>query len=446
MPPTSLPGRLWLLLSLYICQGLPTGVFSQALPALLRSYHVPLTVIGLSGFLAAPWALKFLWAPYVERTFSARWGQRRSWILPMQAAALLALLAIAAFDPHRLAGPAGMAQFFALMLLVNLFAATQDIATDGLAVRLLDFHERGLGNGVQVAGYRIGLIIGGGLLLYAIGAWAWHTAFLALAALLALLTLPVLAWREPPALSRPAASGAAQGAEGAAHGADKAAPLPYLEVFFSFFRRPGLRGWLVVLVTYKIGESLGSAMVKPMLVDMGLDLKQIGLMVSLVGSLAALAGALLGGWWTTRLGRRTAILGFGVLQALSVALYALLPWWHGRGEAVSIEAIAALNAVEHFVSGMAMAAVLTAVMDLARAEHAAADFTVQVCILAVCGGNAALGAGLLADTLGFTAYFLVSGALSLVLLWPAARYSRDLPWLLPGGLPAAPVSGENARP
>lgn len=430
MPTTaSLNSRLWLLLTLYICQGLPTGVFTQALPAILRTYGVPLTIIGFSGLLAMPWALKFLWAPFVERYFSRRWGQRRSWILPMQLLALALLLAIAAFDPYALAGSAGVYQFFVLMFLVNLFAATQDIATDGLAVRTLAHSERGLGNGVQVAGYRLGLVIGGGLLLYLIGAWDWRGAFLLLAALLALLTLPILLHREPPPLPRPA------GGE-----------LPYLRIFTSFFARPGLRGWLVVLITYKVGESMGSAMVKPMLVDMGLDLKQMGLMVSLVGSLATLAGALLGGWLTTRLGRARAIIGFGALQALGVALYAALPWWHGQGHAVPLPVIYGVNAVEHFVSGMAMAALLTAVMDLARAEHAAADFTVQVSILAIFGGSAFLVAGVIADAIGYTGYFLVSGALALGLLWPAAVYCRRLPWLTGADLPAAAVSGDNARP
>lgn len=428
-PQTSLRSRLWLLLSLYICQGLPTGVFTQALPAILRNYDVPLTVIGFSGLLAMPWALKFLWAPFVERYFSARWGQRRSWILPMQVAALVMLVAIAFFDPYRLAGREGIAQFFVLMFLVNLFAATQDIATDGLAVRSLAFHERGLGNGVQVAGYRVGLIMGGGLLLYLIGAWDWQAAFLLLAVLLGLLTLPVLRFREPPPL--PVAAGR---------------ELPYLHVFTSFFARPGLRGWLVVLITYKVGESLGSAMVKPMLVDMGLDLKQIGLMVSLVGSLATLVGALLGGWLTARWGRYPAIIGFGALQAVGVALYAWLPWLHDRGEVVPLALIYSLNAIEHFVSGMAMAALLTAVMDLARAEHAAADFTVQVSILAIFGGSFYLVAGIVAEALGYTAYFLLSATLSLVLLWPAAIYCRRLPWLMPGGLPATGLSGDNARP
>ncbi|MDI1301125.1 MAG: MFS transporter [bacterium] len=408
----SLRSRLWLLLTLYVCQGLPTGVFTQALPALLRSYHVPLTVIGLSGFLAMPWALKFLWAPVVEAHFSVRVGQRRSWILPMQAAAFVMLVLMAFFDPHRLGTPAGVTAFFVLMFFINLFAATQDIATDGLAVRTLDFHERGLGNGIQVAGYRIGLIIGGGLLLYLVGVWSWQGTFLLLAVLLLLLTLPVLNFREPAPFIHEARQ-----------------PFPYWQVFTSFFDRPGLKGWLVVLVTYKAGESLGSAMVKPMLVDLGLDLKQIGLMVSLAGSVAALLGALLGGWLTTVLGRYRAIIGFGALQALGIAAYAGLSWRHDQGLSVDLELIYAINAFEHFVSGMAMTALLTAVMDLSRPHHAASDFTVQVSVLAIFGGSFYLGAGFVAEALGYTGYFLLSGLIALVLLWPAAVYCRRLPLL-----------------
>lgn len=416
----SLYSRLGLLLTLYVCQGLPTGVFSQALPAILRRYDVPLTVIGLSGLLAMPWALKFLWAPWVESHFSARCGQRRSWILPMQLLGIAMLLLMAFFDPYRLATTQGVSEFFVLMFLVNLFAATQDIATDGLAVRTLDFHERGLGNGVQVAGYRLGLIIGGGLLLYLIGSWDWRWSFMLMAFLLCVLTLPVWRFREPAA-------------EVSRH-----ERLPYWKIYTSFFDRPGLVGWLVVLVTYKAGESLGSAMVKPMLVDMGLDLKQIGLMVSMVGSVAALTGALLGGWLTAVIGRYYAIIGFGALQALGVAAYAWLSWQHDAGAAVSLPMIYAINALEHFVSGMAMAALLTAVMDLSRPDHAGADFTVQVSILAIFGGSFYLAAGFVAQALGYTGYFLVSGALALVLLWPAAIYCRRLSWLVDDR-----VSGDN---
>lgn len=432
MSQASLGTRLALLLSLYIAQGLPTGVFFQALPAILRTYGVSLKVIGFSGILALPWALKFLWAPYVDRFYSRRFGQRRSWILPMQLAGIVMLVAIALFDPMRLADTQGMLLFLSLMFFVNLFAATQDVATDGLAVRTLSFGERGLGNGIQVAGYRIGLVVGGGLLLYMIGTWDWTQSFLGLALLLLLISLPVLFYREPAPV---------------AHQREEAA-MPYMRIFTSFFARPGLKGWLIVLMTYKIGESLGSAMVKPMLVDMGFDLKQLGLMVSTLGSVAALSGALLGGWLTTKIGRYRAILGFGALQALGVAAYGWLSWQHGLGHQVPVEMVYGLNALEHFVSGLAMVALLTAVMDLARPEHAGADFTVQVSIMTIVSGSFYLGAGLVAEALGYTGYYLLSGLLALVLLWPAAVYCRRLPWLQleSGKLAESLVLRDNAQP
>ena len=65
-------GFLGLLLCLYFAQGLPSGLIAHALPALLRDAGVSLSVIGLTGLIAAPWMLKFLWAPFVDRYGSRR--------------------------------------------------------------------------------------------------------------------------------------------------------------------------------------------------------------------------------------------------------------------------------------------------------------------------------------------------------------------------------------
>lgn len=124
-----------------------------------------------------PWALKFLWAPYLDKYHSTKIGRSRTWIVPMQILSIVLLLLVAFFNPQTLANNTGLMQFFALMFLLNLVAATQDIATDSLAVRHLNYQERSWGNGLQVAGYRLGLVIGGGLLLYLIGVWQWQSAF-----------------------------------------------------------------------------------------------------------------------------------------------------------------------------------------------------------------------------------------------------------------------------
>ena len=152
--------KLTLLASLYFSQGLPFGFFAQALPALMRQQGFALDKIGLTYLLTAPWALKFLWAPYVERHYSERWGRRRSWILPLQFMAAATMAGLAWADPAQ-----GIQWLIAGVFATNLIAATHDISTDGFAVDILEDHERGLGNGIQVAGYghATGYLYPGGL-------------------------------------------------------------------------------------------------------------------------------------------------------------------------------------------------------------------------------------------------------------------------------------------
>lgn len=144
------PRTLGLLLALYFVQGLPFGFQAVALPVYLRQLGVSLESIGLLGALAAPWMLKALWAPLVDRYYSPRLGRRRSWILPAQAGLALCCAAGAA------AGEDHLGLLLALVLLMNLFAATQDIAADGLAVDLLSEQELGPANAAQVTPKHVG--------------------------------------------------------------------------------------------------------------------------------------------------------------------------------------------------------------------------------------------------------------------------------------------------
>ena len=75
--------KITLLVALYFAQGLPFGFFTIVLPATLRQAGLPLTTISLvSVLLTLPWLLKFLWAPFVDRSrvplLTALVGHRRS--------------------------------------------------------------------------------------------------------------------------------------------------------------------------------------------------------------------------------------------------------------------------------------------------------------------------------------------------------------------------------
>lgn len=147
----------------------------------LRDSGYSLVAIGATGVLFAPWALKFLWAPVVDRH-----GTRRRWLLTLQLLSAAVMLGLATLDLST-----SLRWLLAGIAVVNLLSATQDVATDGLAVRLLGPRQRGVGNAIQVGAYRIGMIVGGGALLWLFSLAGWRLLFLTMAGLLLLTTVPV---------------------------------------------------------------------------------------------------------------------------------------------------------------------------------------------------------------------------------------------------------------
>lgn len=383
-PSTHTYKKLGLLATLYLAQGLPFGFFTQALPVLMRKQGLSLPEIGFTHLLALPWALKFLWAPLVDRFGSTTFGRRRSWILPLQAASIILVTGLALTDPQK-----GLALMMVAALLTNLVAATQDIPTDGLAVDLLNDRERGLGNGVQVAGYRVGMIIGGGFLLIVFDRAGWRVTFWAMAAMLALATLPIGLFKE-----RPSAAKTHEELPG---------PLGWIEVL----RRPRMPLWIGLIAIYKAGDALASAMVKPLLVDRGMSLEDIGLLIGVVGFCAGLVGAILGGLAASHFGRKQALLGCGVLQMLAIAGYIAPAAGFGGNTALAIACT-----LEHLTGGMATVALFTLMMDACRERSGATDYTVQACVVVIATGVAAVSSGFLAQKIGYARHFGLGALIS----------------------------------
>ncbi|MGH8444494.1 MAG: MFS transporter [Solimonas sp.] len=376
---------LLLLSALYLAQGLPYGFFTQALPVLMREAGYSLVTIGATSFLFLPWALKFLWAPYVDH-----YGTRKRWLLPLQLAAAggAALLATLEFSES-------LRLVFVALVIFNLLAATQDIATDGLAVTLLGPRERGLGNGIQVGGYRLGMVLGGGLLLWIYSVAGWQLMFVGMAALLLLTLLPVLGLREPPRQPAAAHPGALRVAGG----------------WWQRLRQPGVPLFLALISFYKFGDSMGAALVGPFMKDAGVTTAQIALIKGTLASASALAGAAIGGWLAWSWGRRRALLAGGIAQTLSLLMYALAALQLG-GADFNFGLIVSACIAEHVLGGIATVALFTLMMDASDVEHAGTDYTLLACTVAVAQGLASLSAGVIAQLFGYPVMFGLSVLLS----------------------------------
>ena len=363
-------------MALYLAQGLPYGLFTQALPVMMRQAGHSLESVSLSSLLAVPWALKFLWAPAIDRIV----GPRRRVILPLNLVAVGLLAALSVVSPG------AMVPLIITVFLCNLVAATQDIATDGLAVESLPLALRGLGNGIQVAGYRLGMVIGGGALVMLFDVWGWQKTFLTAALVILAVTLPLL-FAAPAA--RVAPNVAAAGNEA-------------LRWDRWFAGRDGL-AWFGLLFLYKLGDSFGTSMVRPMFVDQGFSLGEIGAMVGVYGSAAGLAGAVAGGVIVSRWRCRAALLTFAVLQVVAMSLYAAVAAY---GPDYAVAAVV----VEHLCSGMATVALFTAMMSACRPGHGGADYTVQASVVVIAQGLGGLLSGWSAHHLGYSAHMLLATA------------------------------------
>ncbi|TIH10430.1 MFS transporter [Pseudomonas leptonychotis] len=399
---------LILLASLYCAQGLPSGLMAHSLPVLLRQHGVDLALIGLLKLLALPWLLKVLWAPWVDRLASPRLGHHRGWILPLQMGVIAVIASLALMDPERLFD----SQFLLLigLLLINLAASTQDIATDGLAVRLLPERWRGLGNSLQVGGYKIGMLVSGSGLLLAMDTFGWHLSLALVAVLLVLMTLPIWRFNERRELPFQPAQ------------AEPAGPGLLLRHYRGLLLQPGMLFWLAVLLSFKLGDALGSPMIKPMLVDQGWSNAELG-QLTLISSLAGIAGAFLGGLLYARIGALRALLLFGLLQACGIAAMAVLV---NAGGSIGLVYLVAL--FEQTADGMSTVALFAVMMRQCRPEHEGADFTLQASVQLLLAGLVGATSGWLAEQLGFANLFISAGvmgllALPIVLLyfWRAAR-------------------------
>ncbi|PMB26480.1 MFS transporter, partial [Fischerella thermalis CCMEE 5319] len=339
--------KFGLLATLYIFQFLPIAFFFQALPVFLRQQGVSLEAIGLTNLVALPWMLKFLWSPLVDRYGWTKWGHYKSWILAMQS-----LLAVTLSVCAMLNVQANFSLLLVCLLLVCLWAATQDIATDALAIGFLDESDRGIGNGIQNAGGYLGFILGGGGMLILLNRWGWKASLLMLAALMLLALIPVVPHKERiiPAKT----------------------DHPSFKALVNFCRRPGMCLWLLILVLYPLGDSMANAMFKPLLVDIGLSLEEIGWLLGVVSAGIGILGALAAGFLINPLGRKRSLIVFGVMQTIAVTAY-ILPTV-GVTNLPALYLVGISSALSH---SMANTALFTVMMDESNLETAGTDYTLQ---------------------------------------------------------------------
>lgn len=381
---------------LYLVQGLPFGFQAEALPSLMAERGLTLESIGFSSALAAPWMGKALFAPLVDRFGSSRYGRRKSWILP-----LTAFLGATAFAAAFVANGSSLTPLCALIFLMNLFAAIQDIAVDGLAVDLLRSSELGAGNAIQVIGYRLGMILSGGILVWASKFIGWNGLFFVVAGISGLGLLAANSLDEPASLQSSVAL------------RENQSMLDILRAAVTATKTNGGLGLLVVIATYKMGEAMADGMWKPYLVKQaGYTPAQLGLWVGTYGAVAAIVGSLVGGYLARRFSYAFALFIPAAMRTVGLGIQWFLVHEGSPGES----AIVGITVFEHFFAGMITPIMFALMMSRVDRSIGATHYTFLATIEVLGKSPTKFFSGVVAARFGFSGAFGAATLASLVFL------------------------------
>jgi len=360
---------------MYLSQALPTGLAFAALGALIRDAGHGVAAVGWTGLAFIPWALRFLWASAVDNACARRGHGAAALALQALMAALCLLLA-------PLPPAASLGAALAAVVALNTVAATQGIVTNAYAVAHLQDATAPV-NAIQVAGYGLGMVLGGGGFLVAHGTLGWAGAAQAMAALL-VLAGGVL-W----------ADGRWRGVRAAGAGQAGAVRLRDLR------EHRDLALALLVALGFKVASHAVGTLVQPWLVDRGWSIAAIGRFQMVVIAAVSLGGVAVGVPLVRWLGHRGAVLASSVAVALLMGAGWVLqrfalqaPWLHY-----------AAFGVQGVFEGALFVAAWALLMRWASPERPGTDYATLQCTESLGAMAIAGGIGVLAQALGYGGAF-----------------------------------------
>ena len=456
--------RMAAMLLLGFASGLPLALSAGSLQAWLTVAGVDLKTIGFFALAGLPYTFKFVWAPLIDR-FEPPWlGRRRGWLVLTQLLLAVACFAMSGLDPDSSIQAMGMCA-----VTIAFLSASQDVVFDAYRSDLLEESERGAGAAVSVLGYRLAMLVSGGLALILAEQWlGWPGTFRLMAGLFVLLSL-VSVWaprladtvRPTSPVRRELAGFAAMLAAGAgvyllasalpwqllepgrfgrlaiqtlcmlaafvaALKAARWAGFPsFVQPWDAFFTRERAWALLALIVLYKLGDAFAGSLSTTFLIrGAGFTQTEVGAVNKMLGLGATIVGAVAGGAWLARRPLYSALMLFGVLQAVSN-----LGYWLLSVLPKNYVLMATAIGFENLCGGMGTAAFVAFLMALTDMRFSAAQFALLSALSAVGRVYVGPASGVLVEAFGWPSFFVMTVAAALpgvLLLWWLRRTIESL--------------------
>ena len=437
--------RMARILLLGIVSGFPWVFIGSSLTLWLTEEGLSRSTIGWAGLIFGVYAFNFVWAPLIDRVrlpWLSQWlGQRRAWILVMQAAVLMCLVLWSALDPSESLG-----SVVAVGLAIAVASATQDIAIDALRIEQIGKSEgeaMAAGAAVAVVGWWSGFKLGGIVALETAEGFQsagvenyWQATFLVLGIVVVLCNIGLLFVREAAATERVAAQ--AEDEERIASRLRMSGPFGHAAAWLGgtvlgpltrFFVKNGVAIAAAVLgfvFLFKIGEAFMGRMSLVFYTEIGFTKSDIALYSKGLGWIVTVAFTVLGGLVAIRIGLVRAMFVSGIAMALTNLMFALLAW-SGKSEVL----FAAAVVMDDLTSAFATVTFVAFISMLVDRTYTATQYALLASLGTAGRTLLAASSGELVDWLegDWGTFFVITTLMvipSLVCLWAIRAKLRDL--------------------
>ncbi|CAN7173032.1 AmpG family muropeptide MFS transporter [Variovorax paradoxus] len=424
------------MLALGFSAGLPLLLVLGTLSFRLREAGIDRTTIGYLSWVGLAYGFKWVWAPLVDRLplppLTTLLGRRRGWLLLAQGMVVAGLVGMALNDPRQ-----GLAPLIWCALLVAFGSATQDIALDAFRIESAETRKQAALAAAYQTGYRLAMIWAGAGVLW-VAAWAevapaaaaatgaaayqngaWKTAYLVMAASMAVGVLTVLLSPEPVRRVLPKPKNAAEWLQSV-----------LIEPFADFIRRYKWQAALILslIAIYRISDVVMGIMANPFYVDMGFTKDEVATVSKIYGVVMTLAGAFVGGVLSMRLGVMRVLMLGAVLSAASNLLFA---WLASRGH--DLTALIAVVSADNLAGGIASAAFIAYLSSLTNISYSATQYALFSSLMLLLPKFIAGYSGAFVDAHGYAQFFTGTALLGLPVLLLVALAARITTTKAPAG-------------
>jgi MFS transporter, PAT family, beta-lactamase induction signal transducer AmpG len=389
--------KLFEIFVLGVISGMPLAIIFSTIGAWLKESGIALEVITTFAIARLSYSLKFLWAPivdYFKVPILGRLGHRKSWLILCSIANLVIL-----FLMSSISSPVESLSFlYFLAIALGMFAATFDISVDAFRIETFDANTQGVAAANVVLGYRIGMLITGGVALeIAHISNSWNKAFLFMSLVLSVLLIFLFTVREQQIIR------------------DKISKLTFntlkqliITPFKDFLTKDAAVIILITIMLFKLGDAMLGVVSMPFYLELGYTKQQIAVVVKGLGLIATILGAYCGGFVNYAIGPFKGLILAGIIQALTNLAFI----WLNHAEIGNIALFTAIS-MENFGAGMGSAALVAYLSILCNKKYSATQYALLSATASFFNNSITIYGGTLVKLLGWDNFFILTIILSL---------------------------------